>query len=232
VLSDDAAQKMKMKAHAMEIVTADGHELALLEPNLRNDVDIVRAAVSQNGCALAYASSNLCNDKETVILAINNSFGNALYFASSKLRNDLDMVRSAVRIDGNNICYASNSLKQHHEVLIYAIAQNPRSVKHVSRAAVEGIRPFITERSQLHCCFMTFLRATLQKPRDSTETTDVARRKIRTTLGEMLNRTGKYFAIEIKRLVAMYVGVPLGEYLRAIEKTNESIKTLPNEDFW
>ena len=56
---------------------------------LRNDREVVLAAVAQNGCALQYASEELRSDKEVVLTAVAQN-GNVLNLAwpSVELRND------------------------------------------------------------------------------------------------------------------------------------------------
>merc|ERR1712232_503514 len=59
------------------------------------DPVVVRAAVKQAGCALAYASLSLQADRDIVLSAI-GSDPRALQFASSKLRGDRNVVKLAV----------------------------------------------------------------------------------------------------------------------------------------
>ena len=62
-----------------------------------NDPEVVLAAVSQNGLALAYASDSLRDDKQTVLAAVEEN-RNAVQYASETMQNDID-VRNIVDDD-------------------------------------------------------------------------------------------------------------------------------------
>jgi hypothetical protein len=64
-------------------------------PELRNDPEVVRTAVAQNGLALRYASLELRNDPGVVGVAVAQC-SRALEHASPALQNDPGVVRIAV----------------------------------------------------------------------------------------------------------------------------------------
>ena len=70
--------------------------------NLRNDPEIVLAAVNQNGRALQHASGKLQNDREIVVAAVNQD-RRALDYASAELRNGPEIVRKSPTFPKNTI---------------------------------------------------------------------------------------------------------------------------------
>ena len=101
--------------------------LRLASDKLKNDKEVVMAAVTQNGAALEYAPFKWKNDKEIVMLAALNSVKLDLHFgstpcdplqhASSKLRHDKDVVMTAVAINGYALKFASAELRNDKEVI-------------------------------------------------------------------------------------------------------------------
>ena len=62
---------------ALELVREDGLLLATLDAEQRRNVNVVKAAVAENGHAIRYASEYLRNDISTVLTAV-SSRGRAL----------------------------------------------------------------------------------------------------------------------------------------------------------
>lgn len=84
---------------------------------LKQDRDIIIAAVSQYGDILEQASMNLRSDYYVVLAAVSQS-GSALKHASIILKDNRDIVLEAVRQDGNSYKFASNRLKNDPEVVL------------------------------------------------------------------------------------------------------------------
>ena len=70
------------------------HVLDHVSENLKNDKEVVLAAVKQSGYALEYASENLKNDKEVVLAAVKTD-SDAIGYASKKLQADKDVIKAA-----------------------------------------------------------------------------------------------------------------------------------------
>ena len=83
---------------AEQILPCDGLLLGNLSEQLRDDKDLVLAAVRQDGIALT--------------------------FASKRLKSDPDVVRAAVQQDGRSISSASDKLKRDPEIALIACTQN------------------------------------------------------------------------------------------------------------
>ena len=62
---------------------------------IRQDPDVIMAAVKKNGLQLEYADKLLRNNKEIVMEAVQKA-GKALRWASQELRNDKEVVLAAI----------------------------------------------------------------------------------------------------------------------------------------
>ena len=86
---------------------------------LKNDRDVVLAAVQHNGMVLHYASANLRNDQDIVLAAV-QQHGDALQYASDGLRNDQGVVLVAVQQHGRMaLLYASANLKNARTIHLF-----------------------------------------------------------------------------------------------------------------
>ena len=92
-------------------------------PDFQDNCDIVLVAVSQNGCALKYASVTLQNDRKIVLAAV-SKHGCALRYASLNLQNDPDIVLVAVSQNGCALKYASLNLQNDPDIILVAVSQN------------------------------------------------------------------------------------------------------------
>ena len=97
-----------------------GNALQYASKELKNDQDVVLAAVRNSGDALQYASKELKSDKDVVLEAVSKD-GSALEYASEELKNDKEVVLAAVRQDGSALYYASDALKNDKEVVLAAV---------------------------------------------------------------------------------------------------------------
>jgi hypothetical protein len=111
----------------------NGYNLRCVSAALRNDRDIVLAAVQQNGRALEFASAALQNDREIVLAAVQRD-GYALRDASAALQNDRDIVMAAVQQNGYALRDASTALKNDREVVLAAVQQMGYTLDFASEA--------------------------------------------------------------------------------------------------
>jgi len=93
---------------------------------LKDDKDVVLAAVNTFPEALKYASPRLKNDPEVVRAAVNKN-GRTLEFASPEFRNDYHMVLAAVNQNGCAIQYANARLQSNFEIARAAVTQHPHA---------------------------------------------------------------------------------------------------------
>ena len=80
------------------------------------------AAVSKFSYALEFASDELKNDKEVVLVVV-SKYGHVFKFVSDELKNDKDVVLAAVSNDGAVLEYASDELKNDKEVVLAAVSK-------------------------------------------------------------------------------------------------------------
>lgn len=86
--------------------------LEYIDQDLFKDIDFVKKVLSTNGLSLEYMPQEIQNNKELVIIALNNSAGFALKFASEELRADREVVKEAVKQWKAPIKYASKELQE------------------------------------------------------------------------------------------------------------------------
>tara|TARA_B110000503_G_scaffold128250_1_gene198939 strand:- start:108 stop:1016 length:909 start_codon:yes stop_codon:yes gene_type:complete len=104
-------------------VLHDGSMLKYASKSLKNDKDVVLAAVRKTGSALAYASKRLENDKEVVLAAVTND-GRALFHASGDMQKDKEVVLAAVTNNAGALNFASDDMQDDKEVVLAAVTKN------------------------------------------------------------------------------------------------------------
>tara|TARA_R110002072_G_scaffold301723_1_gene482146 strand:- start:2350 stop:3345 length:996 start_codon:yes stop_codon:yes gene_type:complete len=119
--------KISDKQTALKVVSDDYEQFQCCSEELKNDWDVVLAAVKNYGLNLEYASSDLQANEEIVNEAINEN-GEALKFASAKLRAKKSIVLKAVKNNGPAIKYASDELKNDPELVYIAIKNEPEAI--------------------------------------------------------------------------------------------------------
>lgn len=127
----------------LNAVKEDGLLLRYTPLAWRDDTQIVRIAVANNGHALQYASFRLRNNKDIVLTAIayketleiptynmascelevNSDYKCIFSFASSKLRNNKKIVLTAVKNNPYALEHASNEMKGDREIVLAAITK-------------------------------------------------------------------------------------------------------------
>lgn len=114
-----------------EIVTAVKKNLKSLPyaPQLSGNRDFMLEVVKQNWQALKYASPVLKEDCEIVEAAIDQDPSlswRALYDASNKIRNNRDVVLKALKQDWRALEYASLELRKDHRIVMEAVRKKRR----------------------------------------------------------------------------------------------------------
>ena len=111
-----------------------------ISKKLKNDKDVVLAAVTQSGCGyfLQYASQQLKKNKEVVLTAVQQS-GLALQYASKEIRNNKEVVLAAVQEYVGALEYASDTLKNDKEVVLTAVQQDGSTLKFASKELKDSI---------------------------------------------------------------------------------------------
>lgn len=100
-----------------------GSLLQFASDRLKNDRDIVLAAIKKEGLALEYAAQVFKNDNEIVLTAVRQD-GYALMLASAALKGNKEIVLAAVLQNGCALQYASDALKNEKEIVLSAVQQD------------------------------------------------------------------------------------------------------------
>ncbi len=111
------------KEIAMILVGKGLKEIEDFSAELRNDRDVVLAAVQLKGCALEFASLELRSDRDVVLAAVQQN-GAALEFASLKLRSDRVVVLASVKLKGWTLQFASPELRSDRDVVLAAVQRS------------------------------------------------------------------------------------------------------------
>jgi len=115
----------------IKIVTDDPMQLQNAPEEIKNNRNVVKAAVSIDGMALMYASDELINDREIVLAAVDEN-ALAMMCASAELKNDESFVREAASLGGNALMYASDELKNNREFMKEMISKEARNIQFAS----------------------------------------------------------------------------------------------------
>ena len=99
---------------------------------LKNDKEVVLAAVSNWGSALQFASY-FWNDKDVLLAAVQTD-GEALEWADDELKNDKEVVLAAVQESGKALQWASKEMKHEKEVVLTAVQEWAFAMKYASDA--------------------------------------------------------------------------------------------------
>lgn len=114
------------KVRSLVQVRANGYALALLDPTLQDDEDVVLCAVAVTGAALEFASPRLRAHKPVVLAAVSQD-GLALHHAAEAMRSDRDVVTAAMR--SNFIVYtlASRELRSDEAYMLHLFKNEVRN---------------------------------------------------------------------------------------------------------
>ncbi|CAJ1360305.1 unnamed protein product [Effrenium voratum] len=107
----------------MAAVKVDDDALQWASPNLLADQSVVLEAVRRCGFALACACTSLQADREVVLAAVARH-GLALESACESLRADVEVVLTAVEQDGNAFQFAALQLRGDRDFVLRAVQQN------------------------------------------------------------------------------------------------------------
>ena len=116
----------RSKKTVMDLIHENGERCDTIlqyASHFRDDIDVVRAALSYDVRSIYYASERLRNDEELMIEVVQKS-GRALQYVS-EIRMNRRIVLAAVRQDGMAIQYAFQELWNDEEIVSEAIEQNP-----------------------------------------------------------------------------------------------------------
>ena len=105
------------------------NDLQHLDEYMKDDKEVMLAAVNKVGYALNLASERLKADQDVVLAAV-KTYGNALGLAPEELRVDRDTVLAAVKRNGTAIQYAAPELRVDREVVLTTVSVYPFWLKY------------------------------------------------------------------------------------------------------
>lgn len=117
------------KEEAIKKVTEDGWCFKEMR-EFHDDIDVAKAALKSNGYNLSHLTNRLKNNKELVLIAV-NQVGMALQYASLELKNDKEVVEAAIENRPDAIDYVGSSQLDRSLYLKY-IEKSPSSIKKAS----------------------------------------------------------------------------------------------------
>lgn len=100
------------------------------EATLRSDREFMLSCIRVHGSALQFASDQLKDDRELVLVAIENN--GYLKYASPELRSDRAFVRQCVRIKPRSIEFVSDELKNDTQFILSLLTENDKCWKHIT----------------------------------------------------------------------------------------------------
>ena len=113
----------------MAAVKKKGENLRYASDRLKDDKEVVLAAIKNGGSAIGI-SKRLKNDEDVAMAAIDN--GESLSHFENKISDNRDIVMHAVKKHGFDLVHASERLKDDIEVVKEAIKQNPKAIEFAS----------------------------------------------------------------------------------------------------
>lgn len=99
-----------------------------------NDRAAVLDAVMRNGQALEFASDLLRNDPEIVLAAMKQSHGSALQYASAELRGSRPFIYQCIQEEGGALRYVNDAFKNDREIVLMAVKQFGFHLQYASQA--------------------------------------------------------------------------------------------------
>jgi hypothetical protein len=206
----------------------------------RDDEALVLLSVSRKGAMLRHASKRLQGDSTIVWAAVINE-PLAMQYASIEMRGDLEFAHAVVAMDpttyrrlsvdlrghkelaklavstcGKILDEVSRDLQDDPEVVVLAVADCAEAFEYASaRLKNGGLLEFTHGLIVEHRTFMQFMLGSRHRfafKRSRSETCVLAK----------LNTQGPYFAVNFKKLIAAYVGAPLGKAYTTVRKASQN----------
>ena len=134
--------RLLLRIHKDVVLSTLRHKIRLdfseLEPNFRQDKDVVIAFLDQHRDSFALGTRELrqlttdFHDDYDVVLAAVTNIGHMLEYASQRLRDNREVVLAAVKTSEIAFQYASPELKNNKELVLAAVSAQSRAFEYVS----------------------------------------------------------------------------------------------------
>lgn len=122
-----APQYQNNKIVVLELVKKNGYVIRFASDALKQDPEVVKAAVSSSHYALAEVAPQFRNSKEIILLAV-RAWGLVLQDLSADLQDDYDIVLNAVDTTGSALKFASERLKKNFEIVFTAVSRDGQAL--------------------------------------------------------------------------------------------------------
>ncbi|MBC7473917.1 MAG: DUF4116 domain-containing protein [Candidatus Sericytochromatia bacterium] len=117
-----AQSNWENKEYVIKAVTKSFTNYEIIAHYLKDDEDVLKAAVSKCGIPMKYASSRLRGNKEIALLSLKNDcFGSAYEYLSKELKADKDVALAAMKAEGMNLSHSSLELQDDKDVVLMAV---------------------------------------------------------------------------------------------------------------
>ena len=161
----DACDDLKNDGEVvLAAVAQNGLALQFAFDGLKGFAEVVHAAVAQNWGALKFASDEFKANPDFVLLAVAQN-GRALKYACAALRADHDFILAVVVQNGLALRYASDELKKDRDVVFVAVTQNGLALQFASDD-LKGVRDVVLAAVAQNGLALQFASAALQAEGD------------------------------------------------------------------
>ena len=115
-----------------------GWSLDKVSEDLKNDKNILIAAVQRDNRSYEKLSDEQKNDEEILLAAMGSKNGGSFYipfaFASDELKSNKKVVLKVLSYNGNSLEYVQNELKKDREIILEAAKQSGYSLQHADES--------------------------------------------------------------------------------------------------
>lgn len=144
--SDDLKNDFEVVSAAIKL---EPLSISYASDRLKAHKEIVEQAVLSEPITLEYVDAAWRDDKELVMQAVILSRGSAFKYASPRLRDDDDIVEVATEKDSHALKWASDRLKKNVNLLLYLAIDNKAVIEH-AHDDLKGDKEFVL--TIMHAC--------------------------------------------------------------------------------
>lgn len=112
------------KEDALKMVKENGIDIKNLSEELKNDKDIIEAALSNDGMSMFFLSLENRNKKEYALMAVKQD-GKALIYLNKELQEDINVVTAALSNYGVGYSHLNQEMRRDKNLLIIALKTHP-----------------------------------------------------------------------------------------------------------
>jgi Domain of unknown function (DUF4116) len=118
-----AQSNWENKEYVIKAVTEQFTSYEIIAHHLKDDEDVLKAAVGKCGMPMKYASNRLKANKEIALLSIKKDrFCSAYQYLSEALRADKEVALVATKAQGMSLSHSSKELQDDKDVVLMAVS--------------------------------------------------------------------------------------------------------------